>query len=453
MPAESRLLSRARCEEIFGAAVEAARVRGVADVEVTLWAAREALTRFANNVIHQNMEESSGWLSVRPVIGARTARATTNRLDPDSVRSVVEEAIAITKASEADPELPPLAEPAPVAAAERYYAETAACGPAERAEKVAEAIDAVRSAGQRAAGIYSTGEFVHAVVNSRGVFAYHIETRSVCSVTAMAGDSSGWAKESAPDHRRLDPAGLARRAAEKASGSGRPIELGPGRYTVILEPAAVVDLVGQIFDDFSGTALEEQRSFLNDRMGKPLFGENITIRDDVFHPLQGGAPFDGEGVPRRALLLVRRGVPVEVAYGRRAAAKAGVEPTGHGFPVPNEAGEAPANIVIEGGETRLEELIGSTERGILVTRLWYIREVDPYEKIMTGMTRDGTFLIEGGRLVRGIRNLRFNQSVPAMLRKVEAMSRAVRAAGEEAFDMVVPAMKVQDFRFTEVTRF
>jgi predicted Zn-dependent protease len=188
-------------------------------------------------------------------------------------------------------------------------------------------------------------------------------------------------------------------------------------------------------------------------MGKQLFGTNITIHDDVRHPLQSGAPFDGEGVARKTLALVERGVVREIAYSRQAAALAGVEPTGHGFPLPNEIGEAPANIVISGGDTPVEEMIASTERGILVTRFWYIREVDPYEKIFTGMTRDGTFLVEGGRVTAGLRNFRFNVGLMEVLSNVEALSAPVRASGEETSDMVVPGMKVRDFNFTEVTRF
>jgi len=246
---------------------------------------------------------------------------------------------------------------------------------------------------------------------------------------------------------------MARSAAAKANASRDPVELPPGAYTVILEPAAVLDLAGQMFGDFSATAIADGRSFLRDRIGAKLFGENITIYDDAYHPLQAGAPFDGEGVPRRKLTLVDQGVVRDVAFCRQAAHAAGVEPTGHGFPLPNEYGEAPMNIVIAGGATPLDEMIASTPRGILVTRLWYIREVDPYEKIMTGMTRDGTFLIEDGRVSRGIRNFRFNQALPEMLSNVEALSAAVRASGEEAFDMVVPAMKIREFHFTEVTRF
>jgi PmbA protein len=188
-------------------------------------------------------------------------------------------------------------------------------------------------------------------------------------------------------------------------------------------------------------------------MGKQVLGRNISIVDDVYHPLQLGAPFDGEGMPREEVLLVDRGVPKNLVYSR-ASAKAGKQKaTGHGFMLPNEYGEAPMNLVFSGGKSSLEEMIGSTERGLLVTRLWYIREVDPYEKIMTGMTRDGLFLVEKGRLGAAVRNFRFNQSILEMLRNVEMMGPAVRATGEEAFEMVVPAMKVRDFHFSEVTKF
>ena len=226
-----------------------------------------------------------------------------------------------------------------------------------------------------------------------------------------------------------------------------------GRWTVILEPAAVLDLVGFLFYDFAGTAVRDQRSCFNKRMGKKVMGDNITVRDDVTHPLQSGAPFDGEGLPRQQVLLVEQGVLRNLVYSRATAKKMKTKPTGHGLPLPNEYGEAPYNLVFEGGTTPVEEMVASTERGILVTRLWYIREVDPYEKVLTGMTRDGTFLVEDGRIAGGVRNFRFNQNILEMLSNVEQLGPAVRAAGEESFEMVVPAMKVRGFHFTEVTKF
>jgi predicted Zn-dependent protease len=281
----------------------------------------------------------------------------------------------------------------------------------------------------------------------------------------LAADSSGWQKANSPNVANLNAEALAQIAAEKAVKSAGPREIAPGKYTVILEPAAVLDTVGFAFFDFGGLAILDQRSFLNNRIGTKLFGQNISIWDDVSHPLQSGSPFDGEGVARQRVHLVEGGVVKQLVYARATAEKmkkseyAGkvgpIGPTGHGFPIPNEMGEAPMNIVFESvrDPKTIEQMIAGTERGILVTRLWYIREVDPYEKILTGMTRDGTFLIENGKVVCGLRNFRFNQSLIDMLSNVEEMSPPVRTSGEESFDMVVPAMKVKDFNFTEVTKF
>ena len=169
--------------------------------------------------------------------------------------------------------------------------------------------------------------------------------------------------------------------------------------------------------------------------------------------MQKGASFDGEGIPRQRVLLVDRGVPKNLVYARTTAKAARKKPTGHGFALPNEYGEAPMSLVFSGGDSSVENMIASTDRGLLVTRLWYIREVDPYEKIMTGMTRDGLFLVEKGKVTSAVRNFRFNQSILEMLRNVELLGPAVRATGEEAFEMVIPAMKVRNFHLSEVTKF
>jgi PmbA protein len=332
-------IDAARCQAIFDQVAEAARALGMADAEAIVAAESSALTRFANNAIHQNVAERSGQLSVRVQIDGRTARATTNRMDDASIRQVVEEAVALTKLQEPDPALLPLTDrPLACPRCSAGTNATAQVTPTDRAQAVAEAIRIVESAGQTAAGIYSTSESVSAILNSRGKFAYYPETMANFSITAMAADSSGWAKGSACSHRDLDPAAMARAPAAKAQASRDPIELPPGAYTVILEPAAVLDLVGQMFGDFSATAITDGRSFLRDRIGAKLFGDNITIYDDAYHPLQSGAPFDGEGVPRRKLALVDRGVIREVPYCRQAAHAAGVEP-------PGTASRCPTNTV------------------------------------------------------------------------------------------------------------
>jgi predicted Zn-dependent protease len=413
----------------------------------------DALTRFANNHIHQNVAERALSVSVRTVYDGRTARATTNRADGDSLRQVLAASASLARSQPKNPRLLAMPGPQKYARVQRFFGCSAEVAPAARARVVRDVCRLAARRGHTAAGIFSTGAAQFAMANSRGLFAAYRQTRAEFSVTMLGGDSSGWAKANAPDVSAFDPLALSVHAADKAERSRQPRELPPGRYTVILEPAAVLDLVGFLYYDFAATAIRDQRSCFNHRMGKQVLGRNITVWDDVTHPLQSGAPFDGEGIPRQKVLLVDRGVPKNLVYSRATAKEMGQRPTGHGFALPNEYGEAPMNLVFAGGKSSLEEMIASTDRGLLLTRLWYIREVDPYEKVLTGMTRDGTFLLEDGRIAAGIRNLRFNQSLLEMLSNVELLSPAVRAAGEESFEMVVPAMKVRDFHFTEVTKF
>jgi len=423
------------------------------ETEVQIDVTSDALTRFANNAIHQNMAEQSVAVSVRTVFDGRTARATTNKIDEESLRRVVEASGRLARSQPRNPDLLPMPGPQKYAKVRRFFEATASATPLDRARMVKCVAALAQENDLNAAGIYTTGAFRSLLANSRGLVAEYEYTRAEFSVTMMGEDSSGWAKANEPNVRNLDPEELAARAAAKAAGTCHPREVEPGRYTVILEPAAVLDLVGFLFYDFSATAVADKRSCLNERMGKKVMGENVTLWDDVCHPLQLGAPFDGEGMPRQKVLLVERGVPRNLVFSRGTARKLKKKPTGHGLSLPNEYGEAPMNLVLEGGTSSLEEMIASTERGILVTRLWYIREVDPYEKVMTGMTRDGTFLVEKGRVTGGIKNMRFNQSVLELLSNVELLGPAVRGAGEEATEMVVPAMKVRNFNFTEVTKF
>ena len=307
--------------------------------------------------------------------------------------------------------------------------------------------------GQVAAGIFENGQSQTVLCNSRGLFAAYRQTQAEFSVTMQQGAAASWAKANGADVRAIDPIALAKKASEKAERAQNPVELAPGRYTVILEPAAVLDLVGFLFYDFAATAVEDKRSCFSGRLGKTLFGKNITITDDVYHPEQLGPQFDGEGMPRQRVVLVDKGVLRNLVYSRRSAKAAKAKSTGHGFPLPNEYGEAAMNLVIAGGSSSVEEMVRTTARGLLVTRLWYIREVDPYEKVMTGMTRDGLYLVERGQIGRGVRNFRFNQSILEMLANVEMLGTSRRASGEESFEMVVPPMKIRDFQFSEVTKF
>ncbi|MGP8157029.1 MAG: TldD/PmbA family protein, partial [Candidatus Acidiferrales bacterium] len=423
------------------------------ETEVEITSESSALTRFANNTIHQNVAERTLSISVRAVVDGRTARASTNKTDEESLRRAVAAAVSLARNTPEIPDLLPMLRAQKYRKVARFFPATAAATPQGRARAVARVCKMAEKTKQTAAGIFSSGSVQCVLVNSKGLFVRHEQTRAEFSVTILEENSSGWAKSNSPDIREIHPDALAESASRKAASSRQPRELPPGHYTAILEPPAVLDLVGFLFYDFAGTAVLDKRSCLTGRMGKKIFGENISIWDDAYHPLQTGAPYDGEGVPRQKVLLVDRGATKNLVYARATAKKMKAKPTGHGFSLPNEYGEAPMNLVFAGGDRSVDEMVRSTERGILVTRLWYIREVDPYEKILTGMTRDGTFLVENGRVAGGIRNFRFNQSILEMLAHVEMLGPAVRAAGEESFEMVVPAMKVRDFHFSEVTKF
>jgi predicted Zn-dependent protease len=451
------------------------------EVEVLFSGGQFALTRFANNVIHQNVAEENHTVSVRTVFNGRTARASTNRFDDESLRRVVESSEKLAKVQHPDPDLLPMPDAKEAEAGaetltgerpdstqtlpSRHFPATAAITPELRADGVKKIVGVAERLKLTTAGVFSSSEYTEGIFNSRGVQKWHAQTGSEISITMLGADSSGWQKATSPDLGKLDPALLAETAAKKAFESASPREIPAGKHTVILEPAAVLDIVGFMFWDYAGMALLDQRSFLSGRIGTKLFGDNITIWDDVAHPLQSGSPFDGEGMVRRSLPLVENGIIKRVVYARGTAERmkrselkdqAGpIEATGHGFALPNEMGEMPQNIVFAPPQNpkTVEQMIAETERGILVTRLWYIREVEPFEKILTGMTRDGTFYVENGKVQHGVRNFRFNESLIHMLSHVEAMSEPVRASGEESFDMVVPAMKVKDFNFTEVTKF
>ena len=423
------------------------------ETEVEIDATTDALTRFANNTIHQNVAERIRSISVRAVVDGRTARATTNKTDDGSLGRVVASAVSLARNEPANPDLLPMLRSQKYRNVARFFPATAHATAEDRARAVARVCKMAKKRKQTAAGIFSSGESESVLANSKGLFATYRQTRAEFSVTMLERDSSGWAKANSPDIRTIDPEALAATASQGAAESREPREIEPGHYTAILPPAAVLDLVGFLFYDFAGTALLDKRSCFTGRIGKKVLGANITLWDDVYHPLQSGPAYDGEGLPRQKVLLVDRGVVKNLVYARAAAKKMKTRPTGHGFSLPNEYGEAPMNLVFAGGDSSIDEMIRTTERGVLVTRLWYIREVDPYEKILTGMTRDGTFLIEGGRISGGIRNFRFNQSIIEMLSNAEMLGPAVRAAGEESFEMVVPAMKIANFHFSEVTKF
>ncbi|MGA2421042.1 MAG: TldD/PmbA family protein, partial [Candidatus Acidiferrum sp.] len=352
--AKATLSDVGRLHAVIKDILRIAKSAGAEDAEVHVEEVLDDLTRFANNAIHQNVSENGITVSVRTIADGRTARVTTNRLDENSLCTAVESSLSLAASQPKDTQLLALPGKQRYRAVQRFSKYTAAITPEDRARAVRRACDLAIQRGQVAAGIFSTGESQSAMGNSRGLLAAYRETHAEFSITMQEAPAASWTKANSGDVRQFDPQQLAARASEKAHLAVDAKEISTGKYTVILEPAAALDFVGFLFYDFAATALADKRSCLNERMGKALFGKNITIADDVYHPLQLGAPFDGEGIPRQKVLLVDRGVPKNLVYSRRAAKVARKSPTGHGFPLPNEYGEAPMNLVFSGGDSSVE---------------------------------------------------------------------------------------------------
>ena len=443
-----------------------AEARGLLDEALAMSAAErtlailevrdQSLTRFANNEIHQNVASREHTLTVRAMVGRRAGFASTSRLDSSALRQVADRALAMARLAPEDDGLPTLAPPVEPPSPATFVDATARCSPEERAAAVGRVTTAAAARDLNAAGALTTAATALAVANSAGQFAYHPDTYSHFTCTVRSGDSSGWVDRHRRDWHGLDTAAMGATAIDKAERSRGPGEVEPGRYTVVLEPAAVTDLVAFLgWLGLGAQSEQEGRSFLSGRIGQPITGSAITLVDDAYDPRSFGRPFDYEGTPRRRVTLIEGGIARAVVHDRRTAAAAGTESTGHACAPPAVEGPLPYDLVLARGDRTLADMIASTGRGILVTRFWYNRVVDARRTLVTGMTRDGTFLIEDGRITRGLRNLRFNESVLEVLERAEMIGDAPEPT---VFDysgncVVAPALKVRDFQFTGVTRF
>ncbi len=443
---------------LLGAALNAT---GGGEAEATLGGGSLALTRFANNRIHQNVREEWPVLGLRVLLrgpdGVRVGHASTGRIDERGLRRLAEDAQALAKVSAPVPDAPALAGEANLRAVDAWDPRAADAGPALRADRASRIVLPARKAGLTAAGTFavhrmSLGDYadpgLFSMANTQGLFAYHRRTRVECGCTLMTDDSSGWARADDWSYERVDPDALATRAIDKALRSRSPKGLAPGPTTVVLEPEAVASLLGFLLGAFSAQAVQEGRSLLTGKLGQKLFPDSVRLEDDCFHPLHRGRPFDGEGIPTRRVPLITDGTAAGLVYSRQEADVDGVEPTGHGPQQPSTEGSHPRFPVLAGGQSSMDDLIREAGEGVLVTRLWYNRMVDSRKVRVTGMTRDGTFRIRKGKLAEGLRNLRYNVAVPELLRAVVAATAPERAGG-----MVVPALLVRGFPFTSATRF
>jgi predicted Zn-dependent protease len=429
-----------------------ARAAGADEVEALVSDERAQLTRFANSEIHQNVAETNGSLNLRVAIGKRVGVAGSNRLDDDGLRALAETAVAIARNSAELEDWGGLPEPTPIAEiAAAWSVGTAGATPEQRAEGVRAVIAAADAAGVRAFGSFSTAAEHLAVANSRGIRAVQRRTTAQLLTVSMGPEGgNGYGEQAAVDATEIDAAAVGREAAEKARASANPVSVDPGDWTVVREEPAVVDLLAMLgFVGFSALAVQEERSFAEP--GRVIGSDLVTIVDDATDPGALPMAFDYEGVAKQRVVLIEQGVCRDVVYDAQTAARAGVASTGHGLPAPNSYGPFPLNMVMTAGTTDRAALVGDMERGLLVTRFHYTNPVHPKLAIVTGMTRDGTFLVEGGQIVGPVRNLRFTQSYLEALAGVVAVGRDRRTLRGDLGGVLVPAVRIDGWTFTGAT--
>ena len=443
---DGSVLSRDEAKALIDRVVKMSKAESV---QVNIGGGYSANVRFADNQMSTAGGITNFTVVIQSSFGKKHAVVTTNDISDEALRRAVESSEKLARLAPDDPEAMPALPPQQYQDVTAYFDSVANLTPSDRAKASLTALEPARKAGDLAtAGFLVTNAASAALGNNKGLFAYHRSTNANYTVTVRTkdGTGSGWAGGEHNDWNQLDIAGLSQRAIDKAKLSRSPVAIEPGRYTVILEPQAVGDLV-QLFGGYvaARTADEGRSPFSKqgggNKIGEKLVDERVTLMADPFDPRVLAQPFDGEGFPLGKQVFVENGVLKNLYYSRFWAQKQGKTPTG-----------APTSFIMSGGDATVEDMIKSTERGVLVTRLWYLREVDPRTILYTGLTRDGTFLIEGGKITKALKNFRFNESPLFMLNNLETLGRPIRLAGTEAGGaVIVPAIKVRDFNFTSLS--
>jgi len=408
--------------------------------------------RFARNTATTSGASSGYNLAVTANFGKRSGTVTTAEFDDASLQRAVRNAEEIARLSPENPEAMPVLDPQTYGPSRAYFDDTANATPEWRAKSVAPAIEMSKQKGVVSAGFVETAASIQAIGNSKGLFAFDRSTTADYNLTARTPDGSGsrWASKSFNELRLLDPPKLAATAIEKAALSAKPAAIEPGKYTVVLEPAAMADLLAFLIFSANARPADEGRSFFSkkgggNRVGEQVLGEKVRIYSDPAHPLAPSVAFDGQGLPVKRNVWVENGVLKDLFYSRFWAQKQGKEPTA-----------GPVNMIMDGGGATLDELIAGTERGVLVTRFWYIRPLDPQTLLLTGLTRDGLFLIEKGKVTRAVKNMRWNESPVMALNNIDAMTPAERVVSGEGIGgsglaIVCPAARVREFTFSSAS--
>ena len=430
------------------------------ETRVTINSSAQGNMRFAVNQASTSGDEYDNVITVRSTFGRRSASSTTNSRDDASLRAVVERAEALAKLAPEDPEaMPELGAQTYTPSPAAWSDSTASLAAADRAAMVNAITSVAKAADLVSTGFLDIAVGAQAVATSKGLFAYHRQTAAALTTTVRTpeGTGSGWAGASTNDIKKIDAAALGRRAAEKARRSTNAVAIEPGRYTVVLEPTAVGNLVQLVVGALNARNADEGRSFFSkpgggNKLGMKVVDERVTLVSDPMDPDTPGAPFAPDGTPLPRRVWIENGVVKTLSYDRYWAQKQGVQPNaggGFGF------GGGGGGLKMLGGEHTLEELIASTERGILCTRFWYIRPVDQRTILYTGLTRDGTFLIENGKITRPIKNMRWNESPIFLLNNLQMLGRAERVNSSESGSaggaIVMPCLKAKDFNFTSAS--
>lgn len=433
------------------AALDLPDVDGVEVLFIHEWG---GLTRFAKSSIHQSTSREDTAITVRVVSERRTGVASTNDFSPEGARAAAASAKEMALVSSSDPDFADLAPAANTPTKEGAYDEaTAAASPESRAESVATLVGQLRD-GFHAAGAYETAAAEVALANTEGQFCRALYTQATVTSVVSGGDAgAGFAEKIAGRAQDIDFEAVGRRAMSKAFDSQNPEPLAPGRKTVVLEPAASSTLTEFLsYLGFGGRSLAEGRSCFSGRVGEQVAAPSVNIYDDALSPATLGIPFDFEGTPKQRVELIQNGVFRGAVHDRRSAGMAGSTSTGHALPPPNPDGPFPLNVCMDPGDATLQDMVAAVERGLLVTRFHYTNIVNPMEATITGMTRDGTFLIENGEIGRPVRNLRFTQSIPDALRATRMVGRERELASEFFFSAsLVPALLIDDFQFTSAS--
>ena len=423
--------------------------------EALFWSDARRLSRFANNSIQQNLAREDGVLRLVVQDGDRLGRASCNHFDGDSLQRLQRTALDAARAGSPCKDLQILRSSCETPTHENTDEGTLNHTPEQKAAALGGTFELARERGFESSGIFSTAQAELAMANSAGLYCHSHSSTAVFSVTMQTPDGSGWAEEQHTAVNQLNVDAVTREAASICARAQKPVPIDAGRWTVVLPPAAVTDMVQFLaWMGFGARAFLDGTSALSGKRGQQLFGENVSLRDDWSHPLLNGRPFDLEGVARRPVSLVERGVFVQPVFDLGTAREAGETSTGHGQARPNGSGPWPENLVLEPGQQSMDELIAGTSDGLYVTHFHYTNVVDPMTLTITGMTRDGVFRIRNGKLAEPVHNLRWTVSLFDFFRNIEALSRdQVLQSRTFGGGAVVPGLRVREFNFSSASSF